>query len=442
MSELNASQTIETQTSKLARFFTPARRKSIIAFCLSVIAAILIWFFVSSAEVEVEGTPFIDVPVAFLNINYLRDQYQLSVISGEGIAVDVTLRGPRAMLSRINSQDIRVYIDLANYTEAGTHHMELNVQAPFGTTALFVTPNFINVTLDRTVNRTVLLEDPVPDITILEGYSIESIVARHNNNIIRNLTVMGPELEINRIHRARLNLDPMGVVTESRTLQLSRSSIVLYDVNDQPIAMTHLSIQGIDTLHVDINVVLERIIPLGVAFEHGLFNSGNAVITLEPPAITVRGEPALIRAMGEEFFVYMLDEKLIGSNRTVFRQLNLPSGVALSDPGTVQNVAIEIDLRNSRRIVTVPSSNFIIINPNNLSYQIIDNAIAVTIRADNAIVNQISANDIFLTIDLTYVEESGEVILAAQVTFSAEFGDRVYEIRENIAYEIRVLILE
>ena len=79
------------------------KKSDLLVKVLSVLASVVLWFYVVGIESPYEEKVFHDIPITLTD---LPENSSLSVISGYDTAVSVTISGRRSDLSRINATEI------------------------------------------------------------------------------------------------------------------------------------------------------------------------------------------------------------------------------------------------------------------------------------------------------------------------------------------------
>ena len=91
-------------------------QNKILLMAISVIGALLIWFFVNSAEYVQESNSIPGVKVSFAGRDELREK-GFVVTEIQNLEVTVNLTGPRRELSTLNATNLSVSINVTDFTE-------------------------------------------------------------------------------------------------------------------------------------------------------------------------------------------------------------------------------------------------------------------------------------------------------------------------------------
>ena len=97
---------------------------SIVPKILSVIAAVILWFYVIDVRTTTEETTFYGIPIVINNFSYTDG---LDIVSGKDFTVDVEVRGKKSDLSQVTSQDIYASVNMSGIDYAGTHKMDVDI---------------------------------------------------------------------------------------------------------------------------------------------------------------------------------------------------------------------------------------------------------------------------------------------------------------------------
>ena len=156
---------------------------------LSLVLGITLWYAVARDQ----GAEFVfSIPVELRNV-----PEGLEVVEESAQQVDVRLRGPSEILRRLTPRDLRVGVDLSD-AEPGERVAYLtpdDVAVPFGARVLRVTPASVQITLDRTLERTV---NVIPRVSgaPAEGFELAGIELSP-----QVITVVGPATQVRSLEQ-------------------------------------------------------------------------------------------------------------------------------------------------------------------------------------------------------------------------------------------------
>lgn len=385
---------------------------------ICLLLAFIIWIYVMQVDSPEHEETFYSVGVTLTNTSVLEGREGLSVYSGYGNTVDVTVIGSKSVINRLSAEDISVTADLSQITEAGSHAVPLNVDLPSGLSLSSVSQNSVQVYCDEKSSTVVDVRARISSFTMASRLEMGTLDTDYDTVI-----VTGPKEALDDIGYALVTLE-LGNIQASVT---ASGKLVLIDKNGNSIENPYLRMSRSEVT-VSIPVYTTRTLPLTVAYKHGYFNEENVEIQLTPSTLTVRGDPEILDDV-EELLVTTLDEKKISGNITQRVPLQLPDGVSAVD-GT-ENVTLQvthIDTYTSVFNVT----DIDVVGARGIDYEILDQSIAVTIRGTLDQLRVLRTSDLSATVDLSgYSSDSSGVIReTATIHIDSAGAQGAYEIGE------------
>lgn len=148
---------------------------------LSVIAAIILWFYVAYSE-----NPEVEIWIRGINLSFISEDTlkdnSLAVINDNGITtVSIKVKGQRSSVGELTEKNIIATVDLSGITEPGEYKLPINVTLP--TTAVSITNRSayeITIHVDKvaTISKEIKINADGNDggkITLLANPSVASI---------------------------------------------------------------------------------------------------------------------------------------------------------------------------------------------------------------------------------------------------------------------------
>ncbi|MBP3581023.1 MAG: hypothetical protein J6K12_07245 [Clostridia bacterium] len=227
-------------------------RHDIVPKILSVVAAIILWFYVIDVRTTTEETTIYAVPIAINNFSYNDG---LDIVSGKDFTVDVEVRGKKSDISTMTTDDIYASVDMSRIDYAGTHKMDVDVIClKGGVTISNKTVSQINVNVDKTVADVVPIE-PVMLYTIEEDvYELGNITLS-----FENAHISGPQNLVESIDKAKVEIN-LGKIENNTTYT---GKIKLYDASGKVIDSPYIKLAQ-DVVKVEIPVYkteLKTVVP-------------------------------------------------------------------------------------------------------------------------------------------------------------------------------------
>lgn len=387
------------------------RTEKIFAFIACFIAAFFIWYYAADHDTAIFDESFSSVPVEIVNDS------GFSVLTGNGVTVDVTVSGKRNVLKKLTKQDIRAFIDMSSVTAAGRYKFDLQYELPNGVTLAKSSSDSISVYCDNTSTVTVPVRVELKNYRFEHGYEIGTDdITTDASGVI----VTGPESVVTTIEAALLKIDfEYSVLTSSITYK-GGITLVNKDGNEVTNAFIKTNITDVTA---DIPVYKYRDVPITVKYRYGYFNSENVTVKAEPSTVRVKGEADAVDSVTLEF---ELDEKETKADTSYTMSISLPDGVKNVDSVKTAVVSVELKGISSK---TVSVYNISVTNPDGLTYEPVTGPINIIVRGDSLLLGRLSSMNVTAVVDLSFSGEvSGTVMVPVTFVFSAPFEGKVYEV--------------
>ncbi len=363
---------------------------------LSIIAAILLWWTIVYSLYPETQKEISDIPVTINTQDERIKQLGLSVISGGETTVSVQITAKRAVIDSITADDIIVTASLNGVTTAGDASLELNAQINSSSSKEFtidgVTPKYIDVKFGKYISKTFPVTVNVSGITIPEGYTMNSAIPNP-----LEVTVSGSQEDVEQVSKAVVNIDEEKELLTTETF--TSQPIILLDAEGNEISNEHLKLDS-QTADVKIPVLKKKEIPLKIEFLNVPtgFPTENLKYTISTDSITVAGPEAQIDNYNELVVGYV-DISTLNIGATYTFDIDLPSEFLNVD--NIKAVSVEFDT-SDMSYTRFYVSNLTVVNaPAEYDVEVVSNSITVTIIGEEAILNNITAEDIVATIDLS-----------------------------------------
>lgn len=294
---------------------------------LSVIAAIILWFYVIDVQTTQYEKEFNAVPIAIENLN---PDTNLSVISGRDSTVDVTLKGTRAKLNTIKKSDIYASIDASQIREPGNFRFDITIDVPSGISVSNQSVSLVSLSIDRTMTKPFKIEVET-EKNLFSGYELGEFVIDPSY-----VNISGPEDIIKTIQTAKIKVnlgDAKGSVTSTREIQLLNAS-------GQQVSSPYL-MKSEEYAEVTIPVLKTESKEISVVFD----GNGKFKYSVLPKSVLIKGRAEFVDNMDKVTTIpVVLDDNTVSATA----MLDLPSGVVAFDKDG--NVINSITISSIERI--------------------------------------------------------------------------------------------
>jgi len=382
---------------------------------LCVIAAFILWLYVTQVEsVEYEET-FKHVPVELVNTSVIEANSGLYVYSGHGNTVNVTVSGRKSVINRFTAENLVVTADVSTITEPGKHTVTLAAEAPTGLSVSGMSVSSIDVYVDEksTVEARI-------DAKITSGDPGEGCEFGKLSPEFPFVTVTGPKTITENIDYALVSLDLKNYGQISETIY-PISSLDLISKNGEQIDQRYVELNREE---VQVTVTVETTKEVPVLVKHN-YSDGYVEISYDVPYVKVKGEHSELEKL-DSIILGEIDKSTIAKDVT--ETFLIPSlnnyNVTLVDD--ISEISVDITHVNTEvRGYNVSSDNVKLINPNKLSCEIQTDNLYVNIRGSKNVLDSITEKNIKVSVDLSEYTEafSGVESLKAEISVVGVSGE-------------------
>lgn len=402
------------------------KRLNLIPRIVCFLFAFIMWIYVMVVDSPDYEQKFESVPITVTGTTVIEKNSSLSVFSGTDISVDVTVKGQKSIISRYSKDDIKVEADVSGVTEGGRKTFALTFDLPSGLSLISSSATTVDLFIDRKVTLDIDVKAKLSSYKVATDFELGQITC--DPSAIR---VEGPDSVLRDVKYAYVDVGMNdSYISESF---VTDGTVALTDSDGNLIENRYLKLSQ-NSVKVNVPVYTYKELTLTAATKYGFFDTDNSKITFDPPAVRVKGDPTKLASV-DSVSVTTLDEKMITEDTTFLVDIVLPDGLTLADgePNAAKLSVKRIGM--SKKSISVKD---ISVNaPEDMKYELITNAVAVTVIADDDIISDIKATDIKLTADISnFGDSSGNVMVPATVEITYK-GGTVYELGE---YSIQVII--
>lgn len=373
----------------------------------SLLLAFILWLIVMATDSPTSQGEFARVPIR------IENNTELSILAGDDLTIDLTVEGKRSVIAKASAEEIDAYVIVDPGTEPGKHTFDVQLALPGGLTLASQSLSRVSLYLDNTTSVSVPVRVKLADYVLEDNYELgESDITTD----IKTVKVTGPEALLGTIDAANVTLS-LGHVTRSVTCS---APFTLVDAGGEEVSSPYMRVSEKEVL-VTVPVYKYRLLPLRVTGKYGFYNEENAVIEVTPPAIRIKGDAD---AVDSADWSYMLDEKMIASDRTYNVAVTLPDSVINADGVTSATISVKHIGTVTKTVIV---DQFEVINPSGLVYEIEQPSIQIAVRGSEALLRYLSSASIHAVVDLTS-RKAGSVLVPVTFTFDGPYDGAVYEI--------------
>ncbi len=362
---------------------------------VSIISAILIWVYVTTTEGDVRDKTFEGVQVVLNGAEGLRDRENFVISDLSANSVTVTLRGTLRTLSKLTANNITAVVDVSKITSKGNNTMPFTMEYPSGIDKSSIDlvsslPETVSFYVDKASSKSIELKGEFTG-SVVEGFAAGTISFEP-----REVTISGPEKEINRVAYALVQIPRENV---DKTLKFD-SEYTLVDAEGKEIELGNIRLET-QTVSVTLPITATKEVPLSVdIIDGGGATMENVKLKFEPETITIAGDAATLEGINKislgtidlASFVSTLEEKF---------PIVLDNEVSNVTGLTEAKVTVEV-LGLKTAIFNV--SNISIINtPAGRTSSPVTEMVEVMLRGNQDVIDKVKANNIRAVIDLAEI---------------------------------------
>lgn len=388
------------------------KRNNLISFLIALVIAFGLWLYVVTF-VSVESTKTVyNIPVVFEGETVMTTDRNLMITSGENATVNLKLTGSRSDLNKVDNDNIVVKVDLTKVYDPGKHELTYTLgypgDVPNDAFSVEKYPSMVTIVVEQKLTR------EIPVKIVYNGSAPEGFLVDQENALLdyTHVNVVGPSSVIEQIDHARIEVD-----LEDQTESISQNyRYTLCDMEDNPVDVAMVT-TNVAEVHLDLKIQRFEEIPLVLTINYGGgAESHTTNISVDPKTIKVSGSEVLLEGL-TELNLGTIDLATITEDTEMTFPINLPEGVTnLSgiDEAVVKISFIGLSMEeftiNQIRVINVPEG---------MDYELINQAIKVTLRGETPLIMAIQPEDIEIVVDLTG-KEIGTATVKATVVIKNE----------------------
>ena len=378
---------------------------------ISVLIAFVAWLIVIENVDRESYATFRDISIDMTNVEESISTLGLNSVIPDVELANVSVNGVMYAVGNLTKDDISVAPDVSKVTGAGVYELPLvgTILNANGEVQLSsVTPSRITVRFDTLHSKTLAIESSLNGLKSEVGYLIQDELVNP-----AQVTVTGPEAEVNRINRCEIRTEVSEKLSETYS---KKSAIVLLDKNGTEIVSDNLTMDVTEAT-VTIPVLKIREIPVELQFinvpDHFPLDELN--FTLSSEEIAVAG----IEASIDKYASILLDH-------IDFKQMGLGSSYAFPvelqmgfrNVENVQSVQVTLDSEGlSSRKMDLENVHVINVPLGYKAEPLAETLSGVELIGDTALLETLTADDIVCEVDMKSSSEiaEGQILMPVKV---------------------------
>lgn len=378
---------------------------------ISVLIAFVAWLIVIENVDRESYATFRDISIDMTNVEESISTLGLNSVIHDVELANVSVNGVMYAVGNLTKDDISVAPDVSKVTGAGVYELPLvgTIRNANGEVQISsVTPSRITVRFDTLHSKTLAIESSLNGLKSEVGYLIQDELVNP-----AQVTVTGPEAEVNRINRCEIRTEVSEKLSETYS---KKSAIVLLDKNGTEIVSDNLTMDVTEAT-VTIPVLKIREIPVELQFinvpDHFPLDELN--FTLSSEEIAVAG----IEASVDKYASILLDHidfKQMGPGSSYAFPVELQMG--FRNVENIQSVQVTLDSEGlSSRKMDLENVHVINVPLGYKAEPLAETLSGVELIGDTALLEALTADDIVCEVDMKSSSEiaEGQILMPVKV---------------------------
>ena len=386
------------------------KANKVLYIALSLLIAIVFWLYVDDVQGSKISETYYRIPIEFIGAEDTLPNRGLMLTEGEDITIDLKFSGPRILISGLDKSDIRIQVDLTNISAVGTYTLNYEILFPDNVdrsriSREYASRSMVTVKIEELYTKTVPVEVSVSG-EVADGYiyMAERLVLDP-----ANLVVSGREKDVEKVAAARIKLDLTGA-----TSSISRKfDYELLDAEGNVIEAEGIRLSD-NQIQVDAPVYLVKTLNLTVKFKESPGSSLEDVDwKLEQNTVEVAGEAASLENK-EDILLGEIDLSSLLSDTEMVLDISLPAGTVNLSGYTTTTLTITFSDNLATKALSVSNISAVGLSEGQ-SFDRLTSSVEVMLRGPADEVEQVTAEDVRVVVDLEEYTSNGTYSVPAMV---------------------------
>lgn len=403
-------------------------RNKVLQVIASILVAVAIWVYVDVEKAPERTKTIRDIPVEFSGESTTLADKNLMLLSGYDTAVDLTIKGTKRELVKINKDNVRLVASTSSIDSVGVHTLRWDVVYPDGVQSSALSVDWASkYKVTVTVGELYTKEVPVNCVvtgTVADGYFTGETVLDPTTLVLR-----GQRDDLLNVAYAKLTVD----ISDATRSVIQTESVQLYDNDDNPVDNSNIRTNA-SLIQAKVPVLTTKEVSLAVELSGVPGSAGQSIkTTITPSSVRLIGEADVLENIDEIVLatLYIEDLDIWQQNSYV---VTAPDGTWLANSNEVATVEITME-GIEEKTVTVDTFSYTNV-PSGL-YAEVQDTLDVRLWGLSEELAELKADAITATVDLSSVTETGSCRVPVTVTVS---GYRDVAVKGS--YEVTVYVTD
>ena len=403
-------------------------RNKVLQVIASILVAVAIWVYVDVEKAPERTKTIRDIPVEFSGESTTLADKNLMLLSGYDTTVDLTIKGTKRELVKINKDNVRLVASTSSIDSVGVHTLRWDVVYPDGVQSSALSVDWASkYKVTVTVGELYTKEVPVNCVvtgTVADGYFTGETVLDPTTLVLR-----GQRDDLLNVACAKLTVD----ISDATRSVIQTESVQLYDNDDNPVDNSNIRTNA-SLIQAKVPVLTTKEVSLAVELSGVPGSAGQSIkTTITPSSVRLIGEADVLENIDEIVLatLYIEDLDIWQQNSYV---VTAPDGTWLANSNEVATVEITME-GIEEKTVTVDTFSYTNV-PSGL-YAEVQDTLDVRLWGLSEELAELKADAITATVDLSSVTETGSCRVPVTVTVS---GYRDVAVKGS--YEVTVYVTD
>lgn len=403
-------------------------RNKVLQVIASILVAVAIWVYVDVEKAPERTKTIRDIPVGFSGESTTLADKNLMLLSGYDTTVDLTIKGTKRELVKINKDNVRLVASTSSIDSVGVHTLRWDVVYPDGVQSSALSVDWASkYKVTVTVGELYTKEVPVNCVvtgTVADGYFTGETVLDPTTLVLR-----GQRDDLLNVAYAKLTVD----ISDATRSVIQTESVQLYDNDDNPVDNSNIRTNA-SLIQAKVPVLTTKEVSLAVELSGVPGSAGQSIkTTITPSSVRLIGEADVLENIDEIVLatLYIEDLDIWQQNSYV---VTAPDGTWLANSNEVATVEITME-GIEEKTVTVDTFSYTNV-PSGLYAEVMD-TLDVRLWGLSEELAELKADAITATVDLSSVTETGSCRVPVTVTVS---GYRDVAVKGS--YEVTVYVTD